>query len=189
MSGREIEDTDAEVLAGWGETELLLLLHWEEEVRQEMGGRAWSLGLTAPCVAAAFSCLEGLVESLSVSAPACWTFGLLSAEVMEAAEPGSVWPAGFPLILCARAVIRVKLLEGLSEEIDASVRRGICLGFLLCDWFPFFFVDFFWTESAFLVCFFPARLRFFFFSPFPFSPSSLKSSCWISSPCSEVGFS
>lgn len=38
--------------------------------------------------------------------------------------------AGLMLILCARAVIGDKWLEGFAEDIKASVRRGIRLGLL-----------------------------------------------------------
>lgn len=215
------------VLVGRWLRELPLLLLTELQEAEQMGGRTKSVCVNTSSVA---SSSLGLIFPLTLNGLSALTvcFSVFSApsgsglslctclEAAGGAEGGGLktfccdWIVALLLSLCARAVIGDKCLEGLAEDINVRVRRGILLrlvfvGRLLwCDWLTLTLSDFFllllgWCFGAvvLLVCFVrPLTLRVlplspFFLFPLSSSPFSSSTSLPFFSSCCEgaTGFS
>lgn len=144
--------------------ELLLLLRSELEEEEEMGGRPESeafnpfSGLTVmfpaldrlpalsasssvfPAVSGSVLCLCSCLEAAGRAGEGCFPAG---EEALLRTTVSCDLTTGLSFSLCARAVIEDKWLDGFSEDINVSVRRGNRLRlrfvsrFLGCGWLVF----------------------------------------------------
>lgn len=143
--------------------ELLRLLRTELEEEEEMGGRPESeafnpfSGLTVifpaldrlPALSASFTVFPAVSGSVLCLCSCLEAAGRAGEEALLRTTVSCDLTTGLSFSLCARAVIEDKWLDGFSEDINVSVRRGNRLRlrfvtrFLGCGWLIFLVVGFF----------------------------------------------